>query len=441
MAFSLPASLRKHSRFTTLSMFVTTVAVAVILYFFAVSFNVNRTWFFTRSRTSASGPASIVVTSYHDVSKHQQLFQFSNVTTLNFMHLHKTGGTSMKNAFYKAYNKCTKHYSSTAASKVLIEGSCRRRTETTCPSCSNFACSWTHLLGRSPSSRNLIDIAFGHQFLHGQDSLPTLLNQRIVTSFTILRHPFARKFSMFFHFLVRNAGVDAKDISVADIVPYLLREEGRIKDNTRQKLDSGPNYYAGRLLSEGIHTYYHDKPNKHKYFKVTSTDTNNNDTTVIDKANEMLNTFAMTAVYEWPRTTQCVTKRMLQAFDDALQIQRREQNSGSHEANAADVFAELMSGTKLNKGHYHDVRNASSVWNGLTVAQRREFEKHERIDMQIYEHGVDLFIAQAVRVGCAKNLEEDVDEMESGTGAAGDGDFDGLLSKAVKRFRDASATQ
>lgn len=242
---------------------------------------------------------------------------------------------------------------------------------------------------------------------------------------------------MFFHFLVRNAGVDASDIPLSDITTYLLREQGRIKDKTRKKMDSGPNYYAGRLLSEGHQAYYYDEEMRHMWFRIEKEDASE----TVKKANGMLDSFAMAAVYEWARATQCVMKRMLQAFDDALRIERTEKtgiDGSSGSGSAADVFAEFMSGKKLNKGQYHDIRNSSSVWRGLSAAQQKEFVLHEWIDMRIYEHAVELFIAQVHRVGCEKQLQEDVDEMERGTGA-GDGDFDGLLSNAVKRFRQFSS--
>lgn len=77
---------------------------------------------------------------------------------------------------------------------------------------------------------------------------------------------------------------------------------------------------------------------------------------------------------------------MLHAFDAALHIEQIEKNRTR--SSAADRFSEVINGKRLNKGDYHNIRNASSVWNGLSAAQQRAFGEHEWIDMQIYEHGV-----------------------------------------------------
>lgn len=366
------------------------------------------------------------------------------------MHLHKTGGTSMKNAFHKAYSSCTKHHYSKnlndasgntsaatipTASMLVKEGSCRKRAKLLCEHCSLYSCSWNHLLDLSESQRNLIDVAFGHQFLHGEESLSELLFHRSVRSFTVLRHPFARKFSMFFHFHVRQSGLKAEDILVSDIVSFLLREEGQVAD-TAMKIDIGPNYYTGRLLSEGYHTYSQNitKDAQHKYFKVEP----NKETVIIKNAKAMLETFEMTGIYEWPRATHCMTIKMLHAFNDALGIERMEEEDSQRIVE--ERFSELMIGKKLNMGEYHKSKSASSVWTGLSEDERREFEEHEGIDMEIYGHGVKLFIKQVHNVGCERELKMDVDEMRRGDGQ-GDGDFDGLLDTVVKLFSESSATE
>lgn len=151
----------------------------------------------------------------------------------------------------------------------------------------------------------------------------------------------------------------------------------------------------------------------------------------------MLDSFAMVGIYEWPLATRCVTQMMLHAFDNAQHVERVtiNENGKENSNSAARLFTNLMGGNKFNTGQYHDVRNASSVWrNGFTVEQRKWFVEHEWIDMKIYEHGVERFIERVYDVGCEEELERDVDDVERGIGA-GDGDFDGLLSGAVKRFR------
>lgn len=425
--------LSQSTQFTTLYLFTSTVAV--IVYFFVVSFYANRPSFFPKSITLRkeidSSPRS-ATPSQHVFHKENNVFGFSNVTTLNFMHLHKTGGTSIKNAFHMSYNKCIKNSNATdrtPTSKLIKEGSCKERQVQVCKFCSPYLCSWDYLATQPEYKRNQIDITLGHQFLHGNESLSVLLSNRIVRSFTVLRHPFARKLSMFFHFLVRQAQLRAQDIAFDDIVSFLLHEQGNMREKGN-KFDVGPNYYAGRLLADGYDTYYSNVTNdpQHWWFKVQQDKAR----TFVDQANSVLDSFALVGIYEWPRATQCVTKLMLQEFDEVLRIERIER--GIRGGKAASLFSELLMGGKLNQGQYRAIRNTSSVWKGLSSVQQTEFREHESIDLQIYEHGVELFIRQVHIVGCASKLEEDLEKMERGPGA-GDGDFDGLLSTTLKRYR------
>lgn len=218
-----------------------------------------------------------------------------------------------------------------------------------------------------------------------------------------------------------------------DIVSFMLYEQGEKKG--KNKLDVGPNYYAGRLLSEGYHMYYRNVTNdpQHWWFKVDPALAH----TVVQQANSILDTFTLIGIYEWPHATRCVTQLMLHAFDTAQQIERVtfNDNGVKNSNSAARLFAQLMGENKFNTGQYHVVRNASSVWQyGFSVQQRRVFEEHEWIDLDIYEHAVEGFIEQVYEVGCERELERDMDDMQRGTGT-GDGDFDGLLNGAVKRFR------
>lgn len=218
-----------------------------------------------------------------------------------------------------------------------------------------------------------------------------------------------------------------------EIIPFLLREKGNMRDQGR-KIDVGPNYYAGRLLSSGYHTYYKNWTNdpQHRWFKVEQGDA----MATVDKANSVLDSFAMVAIYEWPRAMQCVTNLMLQEFDKALRIERIV--DGMRGGSAATVFAELIVGEKYNLGQYRTITNASSVWKGLSYDQKKEFREHEWIDLQIYEHGVQVIIEQVHSTGCDGELEEDLKAMELGNEGAGDGDFDGLLSMVVRRYRQAA---
>lgn len=239
---------------------------------------------------------------------------------------------------------------------------------------------------------------------------------------------------MFFHFLVRQANLEAKDIAIEDIVSFLLHEKGVMRGKGK-KVDIGPNYYAGRLLAEGYYAYYRNVTNdpQHWWFRVEHDQAK----TVIEDAKSILNSFAMVGIYEWPRATRCVTRLMLEEFDEALRIERVE--AGVRGGKAASLFSELVKGKKLNEGGYHEIRNGSSVWTRLSPAQQKEFKEHESIDLQIYVHGVELFIRQVHSVGCAAELEQDLRTMETGSGN-GVGDFDGLLKNVVQRYRHRSSS-
>lgn len=347
------------------------------------------------------------------------------------MHLHKTGGSSIIRAIHSSYRECsvpetprTNLGVGPKRRQLRVKGSCHQRQESQiCDKCSRYTCSWAHLQFEGLEERNTIDIAVGHQFLHGKESIQYLLPAREVKTFTILRHPLHRKLSAFFHFFVRRENRSEQDVNLDDITNFLLEERGR-KNGDGRKVDIGPNYYAGRLLSEGYHKYFYNLSTdpQHYYFQVSPES--------VENARIEMDKFLFVGIQELPGTTLCILRQMLQSFERRLDIS----DMVSMDIPPSEQVLQLMQGRRENIGTYHQTYSPSSIWETLSREQRAQFARHEETDLGIYRHGLDKFIQQAHFLGCAYQLDKDLGQGRKNQSMGGD--FRGLFVDAIRQYQN-----
>lgn len=304
--------------------------------------------------------------------------RFTNETTLNFFHLHKTGGTSIKAALQNYYSgklKANGH-------QVTVEELCYSRRDSDEISGEatflRWRCDWLRLESCSMEERNQRDIVQGHQFLlHG---ISDLLPHRNIRTFTILRHPFDRKLSFFFHFFVRAVRREESDVSWAELRDFLVYDRVHIEADLGR--DAGPNYIAGRMLSDGTVGFVGDYSNG--YFEVPT----GHEDTVAQSAIKILRSFVFVGIQKNHQATACLLRRTIRAFNVAHGI------TDSANSHSLDFLRD-----GLNSGSYD--LSAADAWSKLSDSEKREFERREKVDLLIHREAERLLQEQLVLFGCS----------------------------------------
>lgn len=383
------------------------------------------------SHHSPQSPFHRLTHYFHHQQYHQQLrhndvpfdqnrlahwLDFQSNTLLNFMHFHKTGGNAIKSAFHRFYHNAT--FVRTAA-PVVVYDSCYRQqpyrnnrsssvnsqlssssttypskqtqqqTMTTSPVIVKWRCDWEKV--NRLRTDNVI-LTFGHQYL---PQLQPLFPDKHIRSFTVLRHPFDRKLSFFFHFLVRARLRSEADVSLHDIHAFLLNESGSTGS------DSGPNYYAGHLLSYGPATsqFVTSSDGLRKAFQVKSDRYHR--AAVLKQAKRQLDRIVFVGLQSQPRATQCMLHKTMYFFNRAVGVVPSSRTPSL----SLDDPKRNLSIAKINSGSYR--LNSSQVWNSLSSRQKREFLAREDIDLNIYQYAQELFHQHVRLFGCEKFLEHE----------------------------------
>lgn len=307
--------------------------------------------------------------------------QFSNNTALNFMHFHKTGGVAVKTALYQAFAYSHKR----TGAPMKVRDACYERfaltNATNLPTFAQWRCDWEPLRALNETARSEYDVVFGHQFtVNGVDAI---LSERDVRTFTIVRHPLARRISFYFHFFAREIGRQERDVTLEELRAFALHETVPAGANVGR--DVGPNYLAGRLLSDG-QTGFSGSP-RHQWYKVRPEQREE----VIRNATTVLDSYVFVSLHSEVAATNCLLRRTASAFDAALGISPP----------SAPVLSSSLKNV-YNAGRYD--LTADALWDSMTTAERDEFEQHEWIDLKVFKHAQRLFYQQIRFFSCENHL-------------------------------------
>lgn len=303
--------------------------------------------------------------------------RFTNKTTLNFFHLHKTGGTSIKTTLQNYYSGKVK----ANGDKVIIEELCYARPDGGSTrggaTFHRWRCDWERLEASSTDDRNRRDIVQGHQFL--SRGISTVITRRDIRTFSVFRHPFERKISFFFHFFVRAVGRNSSSVSWEELRDFLVHNRVHIDANLGR--DAGPNYIAGRLLSDGTSGFVGDYARGYYDVPAGRADA------VVHAAVAKLRTFVFVGIQSEPYATFCLLRKTARAFDAAHGV--------VHDGAPPRIDHSVG---RLNSGP--DRPAAPDVWARLTAAEKRAFERSEIVDLRIYREAVRLFRLQVAAFAC-----------------------------------------
>ncbi|CAN8074862.1 unnamed protein product [Agarophyton chilense] len=309
-----------------------------------------------------------------------EVLNFTPATAINFMHFHKTGGVSFKTSLHKFYYDKFKGN----GEKVQVQDACYSREgvqkDSSTPSFLVWRCDWDPIREKNEEERNKIDFTFGHQFWG--NGVGDLLNHRDVRSFTIMRHPFDRKVSFYFHFFVREVGRKEEDVTYEEIRDFLLYDKLVIKADLGR--DLGPNYMAGRLLSDGIRGYVGN--NSFRYYDVEQ----DKKYDVSEEALDLIRGYVFVGLQAESGAAKCMLKKVVELFN---------------QVNGVDnIGLELIDdgAKKLNSGSYS--LDAGRIWSRFSAEEKITFDRKERVDLLIYEEGERLFQEHVQLFGCGHRV-------------------------------------
>lgn len=294
---------------------------------------------------------------------------FSRRTKLNFMHFHKTGGVSFKIALFSFFMRKRKD----DGQRVRVRDACYKVEKN---GKVNWRCDWMPLWKMSAAERAKIDVFFGHQYReHGVEHF---LKGQDVRTFTVMRHPFARKVSFFFHFFVRALGRKENKVPFSELRDFLLYE--KIPPHAEAGWDIGPNYMAGRMLSTDVSDFIGDRHRRH--FEVRAEDVEG----VMAECKNIVDGYVFVGLQSESEASKCMLMKTVMAFNEAHGID----NSN------VEKLAEHIPHT--NAGSYK--MTSGKAWAKLTAQERKIFNHAERVDLAIYYEGEKQFKKQVRFFGC-----------------------------------------
>lgn len=310
----------------------------------------------------------------------EEVLHFTPKTAINFMHFHKTGGVSFKTSLHVFYNRKFK----SDGSQVVARDSCYKRESTLGGGEQSFAvwrCDWDPILQLNNQERNRHDFVFGHQFgLHGVDEL---LNLRDLRTFTVMRHPFDRKVSFYYHFFVREVGRKESEVSFEEVREFLLFDKLRIDAELGR--DLGPNYMAGRLLSDGKEGFTGNS--YHSYYGVEGRQVEG----VVEKAVKIIGKYVFVGLQEESAASRCMLRKTMEVYNKVNGV--------------SNVGLEAIDGRngRLNSGSYS--MSAQAIWGRFSMEDRIVFDMKEKVDLAIYREGSRLFRKHVQVFGCADRVK------------------------------------
>lgn len=331
------------------------------------------------AQNDGSGQSVASAQVKHSAPSLKAWLNFSKTTAVNFMHFHKTGGVSFKTALHRFYD----HRSKANGELVKIQDACYVREgvkEEGQPTFEVWRCDWGPIREQSEEERNKLDFVFGHQFK--EDGVDELLNKRDLRTFTIMRHPFDRKVSFFYHFFVREVGRKEEDVSFEEIRDFLLFDRLRIEADLGR--DLGPNYMASRLLSDGFRGFVGNI--SYSYFAVEHDEREK----VVDGALGIVREYIFVGLQSQPQASQCMLRKVMEEFNDLNGVS----NEGTEQVDEEK--------TRLNSGSYS--MSAKVIWGRFSPEDRMLFGRKEGVDLSIYEEGERLFKKHVEIYGCTHRL-------------------------------------
>lgn len=337
-------------------------------------------------RKSPASEISILQNETNPANKTNDYFDptdfstFTNKTTLNYFHLHKTGGVSFKGRIFRFF--FTKGRTKENGEPVNVVDTCyisgTRRPEMGIEA--EWSCNWAKLESMPSKERQNIDVIVGHQYW--EQGAAYWVPHRDLRYFTVMRHPLHRKISFFYHFFVRNAGKSEDAVDFKEVVAFVL---GRALPSSSLVRDAGPGYYASRLWSDGWSGF----GQQHR-FEISDKDA---DGLVAKSVQRLRQNFVFVGLQTQERASLCMLRKTILEFSRAHRI---------YNLGGIDDIAEPKE--RMNTGGY--ALTAENLWERMSLSEREEFKTVERVDLGIYRESLKMFGEMVRRFKCEGFVED-----------------------------------
>lgn len=308
-----------------------------------------------------------------------QLEPFTSQTALNYFHLHKTGGVSVKERLFDFFFQKGKRNAHGEKARILDTCHMSSPARTELGTEAAWSCDWAVLQNMSETDRNRIDVIVGHQYWERGASY--WLPNRDMRYFTVMRHPLHRKISFFYHFFVRNVGREEHHVTTQELISFVL---GRVMPDSPLIRDAGPGYYASRLWSDGVSGY-----SRRNMFEIAEEKV---DQLVNSSIDRLRHNFVFIGLQTQERASLCMLKEVVHDFAKAHGF-----------ANMSGLQTLATPRERLNTGSYG--LTGAILWQRMTPAEREEFKRVERVDLAIYRESVKMFGEMVRRFGCDRFVE------------------------------------
>lgn len=298
---------------------------------------------------------------------------FTRHTSLNYFHLHKTGGVSFKARLFDFFN----------LEKKINDRGLRVKVFDTCHTSgpsrkelgmeAEWSCDWREIKELAAANRTSIDVIVGHQYWeHGAGHW---IANRDLRYFTVMRHPLHRKISFYYHFFVRNAGKSEDSVTANQLIQFVL---GKNMPKSNLIRDAGPGYYASRLWSDGLTGF-----NQNHY--VIPDD--RADTMVSNSISRLRRNFVFIGLQTQEKASLCMLKKTVEAFANT---------HGFQDLKGLALLAKQRE--RMNTGSY--ALSGDILWQKMTEEQRTEYKRIEKVDLGIYKESVKMFHETAKKFQC-----------------------------------------
>lgn len=310
---------------------------------------------------------------------------FTNSTMLDYFHMHKTGGVTTKTLVRELLNipenkrLLTKRGNPLGHRETCYEAASPLTNlsvlETT------WRCDFRQIKELPADDLIGIDIVLGHQYWEkGCDFYFGAL--RDVRYFSIFRHPLHRKLSFYYHFFARNAGIGEKDVRREDIIDFVLAHD--LPNDPRMR-DAGPNYFASRMLSDGMSGF------KMNLYPIPR---EKQDDILDDILSRLENRFVFIGLQLQTEANQCMLAKTVQLLAHAHGVD-----------NLVGTPKLAESQKRLNIGEYP--WTGQRLWKSMSEEQKAEFRQVERMDLAIYNKAVEKFKKAVKLFGCEDKVVEE----------------------------------
>ena len=297
---------------------------------------------------------------------------FHNNTLLNYFHLHKTGGVSLKSSLLTLFRHPSNLIQLTHTGYPLtLLSTCYRPNQSLS---SPIRCDMSQLSQLSPSQKQHVHLIIGHQYWYnGVDHYFRPYHD--IQHFSIFRHPFPRRLSFFFHFHVKRYNLIPSQITLSQVINFMLDRHPldytHIHFSKYKRKDEAPGYYTARFSSDGRIGFFQRR------FGYT--------TKVVEQVvNKIETRFLFVGLQSQPKATACMVQKSIQVLAHAHGVDRL-------------IGISKLGKRKncLNQGVYR--WNVTQVWEGMTKEERIKYKLLEQADLRIYQ-AVGVKFMKDVRV-------------------------------------------